>query len=148
MFYNPLIIRESKHMNYDEFSNKVDELGISKSDFLKHLDMSVPTMSHWSSKDEIPQVVALYLDLLIQVKQLQNKFNLVFGELLPKVLIENEELSMVQPRLRRGPFTFDRYARCDHPTCKRPHRRKPGDRFEQLCDGGKLRQRHAQRFYS
>jgi hypothetical protein len=96
-------------MNYDEFSNKVDELGISKSDFLKHLDMSVPTMSHWSSKNEVPRVVALYLDLLIQVKQLQSKFNLVFDEFLPKVSIENEELSMVQPRLIRGPFTFDRY---------------------------------------
>lgn len=109
MLCNPLLIKEGEHMNYDEFSSKVDELGISKSDFLKHLDMSVPTMSHWSSKDEIPHVVALYLDLLIQVKQLQSKFNLVFDELLPQDLIGNEELNMVQPRLRREPFTFDRY---------------------------------------
>jgi len=71
-------------MQYEEFTAKVSELGISKADFLRHLDMAVTSMSHWSAKGEIPHVVGLYLNLLLQVKQLKGNLITVIDECLPK----------------------------------------------------------------
>jgi len=57
-------------MNYATFTNKLKELGIKKTEFMRHVEMNTGTVSTWSKTDKVPKWVELYLDLLIKIKGL------------------------------------------------------------------------------
>lgn len=57
-------------MDYKTFTEKLKQLGLKKTEFMRHVEMNTGTVSTWSKTDKVPRWVELYLDLLIKVKAL------------------------------------------------------------------------------
>lgn len=57
-------------MDYKTFTDKLNALGLKKTEFMRHVEMNTGTVSTWSKTDKVPKWVELYLDLLIKIKGL------------------------------------------------------------------------------
>ena len=53
------------------------ELGITQKELAERLDVPQPTISRWASGNEIPRMAEKYLELLIEVKDLKEKFKIL-----------------------------------------------------------------------
>jgi DNA-binding transcriptional regulator YiaG len=62
-------------MDYKTFTDKLNTLGLKKTEFMRHVEMNTGTVSTWSKTDKVPKWVELYLDLLIKVKALLPDLN-------------------------------------------------------------------------
>jgi DNA-binding transcriptional regulator YiaG len=54
-------------MTYEEFSQEVAKLGVSKSQYLRYLGMVPSTMAKWKELNQVPQLVAMHTQLLVAI---------------------------------------------------------------------------------
>ena len=58
-------------MDYEQFSEALAVLGISKSDFVESVGMTKSSISHWSGSNRVPTIVSVHVGLLLKVHHLR-----------------------------------------------------------------------------